>query len=203
MARQSMVTIRRAEITEALYRCIVKSGYANTSVRDIAHEASMRSGLIHHYFDSKDEILSALMKDIFNKYQRSFALLLEGHRDKPSNERLRLGIEFIFLKVAGDRDLIKVFHELWNLSQHNETLHESLRVLYRQYRKEVGKFIAECMGKTHGQTKDAKSIAALLVSASEGAGIQWHIDSRGISLSDLAKMSSRFVNMTIGRHGSQ
>lgn len=203
MARQNMAAIRRAEITQALYRCIVSSGYVNTSVRDIAREAHVRSGLIHHYFDSKDEILSALMKDIFKRYQQSFVLLSERRRDKPPGERLRLGIEFIFLRVAGDRELTKVFHELWNLSQHDEKLHKSLKTLYRQYRIEVGRFISECADQSYEHSGNVRSLAAFLVSAIEGAAIQWLIDSRGISLSKLAGVANQFLNTVVECHEPQ
>jgi AcrR family transcriptional regulator len=125
-----MSEIRRAEISQALYRCIVKRGYSNTTVRDIAKEAGMRSGLIHHYFTSKDEILEVLSEDIVGKWRERALRLLEEDKDRDPSERLRVGIDFIFLEIAGDRDLVKVFHELWNLAEHDEALNQALRSLF-------------------------------------------------------------------------
>jgi len=193
MGRKRMTEIRRQEISQALYRCIAKRGYSNTTVRNIAQEAGMRSGLIHHYFSSKDEILVVLTQSIFEKYWDRMSRLLQENQDKELPERLRVGIEFIFRQVAGDRDLIKVFHELWNLAEHDLALNESLRSLYRQYRKSVAALIEEYLSENNVQGIHAKDLAAFLVSASEGASIQWFIDPRSISLSRLANLASRLV----------
>jgi AcrR family transcriptional regulator len=188
-----MSEIRRAEISQALYRCIVKRGYSGTTVRDIAKEAGVRSGLIHHYFTSKDEILEVLSHDIIDKWQERAAHLLEKDEDRHPSERLRVGIDFIFLEIAGDRDLVKVFHELWNLAEHDEALNKALRSLYRQYRNSVASIIEQFLCENEVPGAAAKDLAAFLVSASEGASIQWFIDPRGISLSRLSALACRLV----------
>lgn len=192
-----MTEIRRREISQALYRCIAERGYSNASVRDIAQEAGMRPGLIHHYFSSKDEILAVLTEEIFEKYWERMSRLLEENEDRELPERLRVGIEFIFRQVAGDRDLIKVFHELWILAEHDPALNKSLRSLYRQYRNSVAAVIEEYLSENDVQDVKAKDLAAFLVSASEGASIQWFIDPRSISLTRLATLASRLVE-TLG-----
>ena len=188
-----MSEIRRAEISQALYRCIVKRGYSKTTVRDIAEEAGMGLGLIHHYFTSKDEILEVLSEEIVGKWQERALGLLEEDKDRDPSERLRAGIDLIFLEIAGDRDLVKVFHELWNLAEHDEALNTALRSLYRQYRKAVASIIEQFLCENEVPGTEAKDLAAFLVSASEGASIQWFIDPRGISLSRLSALACRVV----------
>jgi AcrR family transcriptional regulator len=193
VGRLRRTDIRRKEIAQALYRCIVQRGYGSTTVRDIAREADVRPGIIHHYFDSKDEILSALTEMTFDRYKESLLILLQQHQDADPRERLRLGIDFMFLKLAGDRDLIKVFHELWNIAQHDTPLNESLRALYRDYRKAVATLILECLDGSGIGAAERRNLAALLVSASEGASIQWFIDPRSVSLGALAKLANQLV----------
>jgi len=58
MGRPSISEQRRIEIGRALQVCMVHNGsYESTSVKDIAQQAGLATGLIHHYFNSKDEIL--------------------------------------------------------------------------------------------------------------------------------------------------
>lgn len=58
MGRPALTEQRRIEICRALQSCMVERGsYEATSVKDIAQEGGMATGLIHHYFTSKDEIL--------------------------------------------------------------------------------------------------------------------------------------------------
>ena len=58
MGRPSLAEQRRVEICRALQNCVIRNGsYELTSVKDIAQEAGMAAGMIHHYFESKDDIL--------------------------------------------------------------------------------------------------------------------------------------------------
>ena len=58
MGRPSMSEQRRIEIGRALQTCMIRSGsYQTTTVKDIAQEAGVATGLVHHYFTNKDEIL--------------------------------------------------------------------------------------------------------------------------------------------------
>ena len=63
MGRPSISEQRRIEIGRALQTCMIRNGsYESTSVKDIAQQAGIATGLVHHYFTSKDEIL-LLMAD--------------------------------------------------------------------------------------------------------------------------------------------
>ena len=48
---------RREAIVDAALAVARRKGLAGTTVRDVAHEMGTSSGLIHHYFDSMDEVL--------------------------------------------------------------------------------------------------------------------------------------------------
>jgi AcrR family transcriptional regulator len=48
---------RQDAIARALYHCIARKGYANTSLKDIADEARMSPSHIGYYFDNKAAIL--------------------------------------------------------------------------------------------------------------------------------------------------
>ena len=58
MARMSPGDRRRAIIDAAL-QVSLRKGLGSTTVRDVATEMGTSSGLIHHYFDSMDEVLAA------------------------------------------------------------------------------------------------------------------------------------------------
>lgn len=189
---------RRAEIAHGLYRCIAKRGYANTSVRDIARESGVALGLITHYFESKDEILYALADHVFEQYQESFVQFFKLNSDKRPNERLLLGIKFIFVDVAGDRDLIAVFQELINLSRHDRNLRRHLKKIYQRYRDTLADFLGRCAQGSPVPDKNLRKLAAFLVSASEGASLQWGLDPEGIKLPEMAEMAGQVVEAVLG-----
>src|SRR2546425_11500908 len=46
-------------IIEAAYQALVKRGYHETSMKDIAAEAGVAPGLAHYYFETKEDLLVA------------------------------------------------------------------------------------------------------------------------------------------------
>ncbi|MGH2476106.1 MAG: TetR/AcrR family transcriptional regulator, partial [Candidatus Limnocylindrales bacterium] len=55
---------RREAIVGAALGVAVRKGLASTTVRDVAAEMGTSSGLIHHYFDSMDEVLAAAFERV-------------------------------------------------------------------------------------------------------------------------------------------
>jgi AcrR family transcriptional regulator len=55
---------RRAAIVDAALAVARRKGLAATTVRDVAAEMGSSSGLIHHYFDSMDEVLAAAFERV-------------------------------------------------------------------------------------------------------------------------------------------
>lgn len=194
MGRKSLAKERRVEIAHGLYRCIAKQGYANTTVRDIARETDIALGVLTHYFKSKGDILYAMTEETYIRYQESFILFSRKHQEKPPRERLRLSIEFIFLKVAGDKDLSKVYQELWSLSQHDEYLFTSLKKLYRQYRHLVAELLLEMLPGQDHPDKRIKDLAAFIVAASEGAALLWFMAPKSTSLKRLSALANQLVD---------
>jgi AcrR family transcriptional regulator len=55
---------RREAIVDAALAVARRKGLASTTVRDVATEMGTSSGLIHHYFDSMDEVLAAAFERV-------------------------------------------------------------------------------------------------------------------------------------------
>ena len=55
---------RREAIVSAAVGVAVEKGLASTTVRDVAGAMGTSSGLIHHYFDSMDDVLAAAFEQV-------------------------------------------------------------------------------------------------------------------------------------------
>ena len=55
---------RRDAIVDAALAVALEKGLASTTVRDVAATMGTSSGLIHHYFDSMDEVLAAAFERV-------------------------------------------------------------------------------------------------------------------------------------------
>ena len=55
---------RRGEIIRAAVHVLGRAGCADTSMKEIARQAGVAPGLLHYYFESKDELLMAVVGDL-------------------------------------------------------------------------------------------------------------------------------------------
>jgi AcrR family transcriptional regulator len=63
MARMT-ADARRAAIVDAALVVARRKGLAGTTVRDVAAEMGTSSGLVHHYFETMDEVLAAAFEQV-------------------------------------------------------------------------------------------------------------------------------------------
>lgn len=193
---------RRAEIVGALYNCILKRGYQNTSVRDIAAEAGIQVGALYYYFENKDEILYSLADFVFDKYKSCFLRISADQFGKSPEDLLKEGLRFFFVDIAGDKNLALVFQELLVLSHHDKRLRMSLAKLYKKYREEVANFLSTFAGASELRHAEIEDLAAFLISASEGASGLTELDPKGYRLPKMAEIADLFVEKLLGRDQS-
>lgn len=62
MTRKEQKEERKKQILFTALELFVTKGYYETKISDIAEAASMSTGLLFHYFDSKEDLLIALVK---------------------------------------------------------------------------------------------------------------------------------------------
>lgn len=80
MARMSPVR-RREAIVDAALAVARRKGLAATTVRDVASEMGTSSGLIHHYFETMDEVLAAAFERVAGEDLEQTEVLLREAGD--------------------------------------------------------------------------------------------------------------------------
>lgn len=198
MPRKSNAKERRAEIAHALFRCIARRGYLKTTTRDIAREANLNQGLIHYYFESKEDILQAMAEDIYLRSLQEFEHYAKNFASMPPREKLTLISRFLHEEVADDKETARVFNELLGLAQNDERVKKSLRKFYRLYRKYVTDILSEVFEDLALDTDDAGDLADILISLGEGASVLRFAGTRGVSLSRMAKLTTRILESFFG-----
>jgi AcrR family transcriptional regulator len=69
---------RRAEILAAACRCFAREGFHATSMADIISESDLSAGAVYIYFDSKTEIITAVVGMTLSTADELFSELLAG-----------------------------------------------------------------------------------------------------------------------------
>ncbi len=73
MPKIGMSPIRKQQLINATVNCIDKKGIANTTIKDIAHEANLSPSIISHYFDGKMDLLRETMLDLMRGLRSNIA----------------------------------------------------------------------------------------------------------------------------------
>ncbi len=100
---------RREQILDAALRVFAKKGFAKATNKDIAREAGITTGLIYHYFESKDALLKAIFEE------RSPLQLIRSIQpqmlDLPPEQFLRFFVTQMLAVVEDERtmQLVRVY----------------------------------------------------------------------------------------------
>jgi AcrR family transcriptional regulator len=84
--RPSVEEERREQLIAAAARVIARSGYDAATVRDVAREAGVSTGVIAYYFDGKDDLFAHVLRTA----SRAFRARLERARAGAETPRERL-----------------------------------------------------------------------------------------------------------------
>jgi TetR/AcrR family transcriptional repressor of bet genes len=70
MGRPSNREQRRAEIIAAFARVLAAHGYAGATIAAVAADAGIAPGLVHHHFESKEELLTSLLQALLSGFRK-------------------------------------------------------------------------------------------------------------------------------------
>lgn len=117
--------MRRQEILDAAMRLFIERGYDGTSVNDILEATGLSKGAFYHHFESKTEVLEALVEKMGDQGVAQAEALLEQADDSiPSklNAFFQGGNRYKLANVDGLRNLIRVYNkeENWRLRQRGQ-----------------------------------------------------------------------------------
>ena len=180
MAKNILEEIRKEQIINATRKLIVEKGYGNFSMKDIAAELDMSTGLIYHYFQSKDDLTVQVLKQSFKEPRQRYidtAETMPSFRDKISNY------------IDNMHDVIRNNQEgyivLLNYLGQVLYAHDVDRILIKFF-KNLRRFVDQLLeyGQEQGiidkQTREG--LAELLVATSMGIAFQYIVDPEEFAL---------------------
>jgi AcrR family transcriptional regulator len=127
MGRRSMVAIRRAEIVDAVQRCIVRKGLASTTMADVAREAGMQRSAISHFLGSREDVVTAAIERSCDYYIELIETIVAEH--PPERRAGALVDELIGGKRAAPEAMV-VFDEIVALAHHDERARSEVERAY-------------------------------------------------------------------------
>lgn len=107
-------------LMEATYRALCNHGYTNLRVRDIDEEFEKSRQLINHYYDGKDELISAVLDYLLEEYEARIEL---PEQADPETRLAAYIDQFLYgptIEGFDHWELLMAINELRSQAHHNE-----------------------------------------------------------------------------------
>ncbi len=127
MALIPISQIRRLELQKAAFEVLFAEGFHSITVEKIADRAGISKGIIHHYFDSKQQLLHYAVRYGHSMYRRAVLTRLRG-KTSPS-ERLWAIIDGNFAPEIFDPLLCRVWLSVFDASYGDEQLRRLFEIV--------------------------------------------------------------------------
>jgi TetR/AcrR family transcriptional repressor of bet genes len=170
MGRKDLTLERQDAILDAMERCIVKYGLQSTTLSNIASEAGINRGLIHHYIGNRDDVIQLMVERLLEKYQVSFKNYAAA---QPESNHAEIVVGYYFdawFELAPEDDALIM--ELLAESERDPHIRKLLLNLYNAFENMIARELSFLFPKT--DTKKLHSVSySLMLFAFSHATLTW------------------------------
>lgn len=189
---KQIALLRKRQITTAAYDVIAEKGYYNFTMMDIARRAGVSSGLIHHYFKDKENMLVTLLREMQLQVRVTTEKAIAEVIDP--KEKLDIFMDRAFDLVVTQKEYLYVTYDFLTQIKFNERMQRIISKLYRGYRETMVEILRE--GKSAGAFKkdvDELYTSSLFVSIMLGIELQYIIDSSAFDYRDYTSRIKSYI----------
>ena len=164
MPRKCIQEERRRQILEALHTCLLQKPFDQTSIKEIAAAAGLNHGMLHYYFKSKEDILLHYIEYVIDRYKSLFEEWVDSKGSGIDNpkEFLKASFDFMCRKITLNRDLSKIFIEIWEIAIYNRKVKAKLQKAYHEWLETVNLTILKISGNKRAAVRLSRGLVAFL-----------------------------------------
>ena len=168
----------KERIVDAAYRALVKQGYHETSMKDIAAEAGVAPGLAHYYFETKEDLLVATIERACQPVMeawRQAGMNLTGPLPEDADPMVvaRMGFELAKEELRTYRGLFLLTFDMFGVGLHNPKIAAAVRTFIDERRAFIARITQGVIaGMNEAPIASADAIAAALWGSLHGIYLQ-------------------------------
>lgn len=152
-----------SRILEAAFQLMAKYGYEATSISQIANEAGVSKGLMYNYFDSKEDLLKALLNNAFAEADE----LMAGIIDKDPKATIENMLRWFFTELRERPEHWRLITELTLKIDKFDFVKEMAKRKFIEYVDFFGELLDQI--GFENPREEARCIAGLF----DGIGVQY------------------------------
>lgn len=192
----------KEKIVAGAYRALIRDGYANTTVKDIAGEAGVAPGLVHYYFATKEDLLVAA---IDHGCADGTAATLTPATLSPL-DAARLAFENEKQQLRSAPEVYLLVFDMFGVGLHNPAIATAVRRFIRDRREMVSAIGGALLEQAPSRpTMPLDAISAAVWGSVVGISLQKLIDpsfDSDTALDALADMVFTYLPIRIGQEAS-
>ncbi|MEZ5477213.1 MAG: transcriptional regulator BetI [Thiolinea sp.] len=131
------------KIVYATLQEIALNGISGTTTKGISERAELSTGIIHHYFDTKDNLIyAAYVYLVMDRYETTLQIF---QHERDPKVRLQGMIRMNFSSVHVSPEARDVWAQFWADAVTDERIGRLLRIYYRRYRSNLAAAFRELL----------------------------------------------------------
>lgn len=188
--------MRRAQLTRAAYKVVGEKGYSDFTIKDIALEAGLSTGLVHYYFKNKEDLLFKLLKEMNSNLKSQLNKVLSVLTEP--QDKLLAFCDEAFALLDNEKAYFNVLIDFWAQMNRNKRIRHANIKLFQSFRDEITGIIKEGVGKEVFAVEDVKLTSVIIISLIQGTIIQYVIDSEAFDYREYtAKIKEQIFSLVI------
>jgi len=170
---------RRQSLIDAALDCLSRLGPQAAGVREICDQAGVSPGLLRHYFDGKDALISEAYRALTQEYHGNLRGVLSGPAES-AEQRLRDFFSAYFSSQITGEERAGSYVAFWTLGRTDPTIQRIQRSAYRRLRRLLAPVLDQ-LAADRGVRIDAEQVATSLIALLDGFWLDMCVDPKRFS----------------------
>lgn len=183
MSTQSNLSFeRRNQIINAATVVFAKSGFNQARMDDVAEAAGFSKGTLYWYFNSKDDLIIAILEKMLDKELHIVGESIKS--DESATDKLMDITELIIEDLRQIESLMPIFIEFISMATRVEKVTKIFKNYFRKYMNVVVPIIQQGIDNDELSPIDPKKAAISILAIVEGTILLWVYDPENVQYVD-------------------
>lgn len=175
---------RRRDVSEAVWRVLARSGFGGLTLRAVAAEMGASTGLLTHYFPSKDALI-----------KHALVVAEERTATRPRHDGgLREALLDVLPLDAASRTMNRVWVSSWDAALGDAELQAAERARYKRWRTRLRPLVVEAQHRGELPAGRPDDLVAMVAAFTHGLVVQALFDPRTFPRTRLVDLLDSFLN---------
>lgn len=145
MPKRGMKPIRRQQLIDAAIASIHEHGFSSATVARIARKAGVSTGIVHHYFTDKTDLLAATMRAMLDVLRREAVERMRSA--KTPTDRIYAIIHASYGDAQFAEEVFSAWLALYGNARESEKLQRILRIYHRRLHSNLVHSLVPLVGR--------------------------------------------------------